>query len=111
MRFAKSALPVDEREEKAFEPGAGFVERSFQRIEEVDIQLLRLVNIFADSIKKDCSEEGLRDVGFGRNKDLGGFVAGVGGPNFGSRDGEEFFPLGKCGDDFEGFREFAGLVA
>ncbi len=37
MRFAKSALPVDEREEKAFKPGAGFVERFFQRIEEVDI--------------------------------------------------------------------------
>lgn len=111
MRFAESALAVDEREEKAFEPGAGFVERSFQRIEEVDIQLLRLVNIFADSIEQDCPEEDLCDLRFGRYKDLGGFVAGVGGPRFGTRDGEELFPLWKCGDDLKGFGEFAGLVA
>jgi len=53
----------------------------------------------------------LCDLRFGRYKDLGGFVAGVGGPRFGSRDGEELFPLWKCGDDLKGFGEFAGLVA
>jgi hypothetical protein len=45
----------------------------------------------------------LGDGGRAGDEDFGGFVAGIGGPFVGAGYGEDVFPVGDGGEDFEGF--------
>jgi len=53
----------------------------------------------------------LRDGGGAGDEDFGGFVAGIRSPFVWTGYGEDIFPMGDGGKDFEGFGELAGLVA
>ena len=55
----------------------------------MDVQLLRLVDIFPDAVEDYVGQELLGYVRFRGYEDLGGFVAGVGRPGLGAGDGEE----------------------
>jgi hypothetical protein len=52
----------------------------------------------------------LGDLRCRRDEDLRCFVAGVGCPFVRSCKLNDLFPVGNAGQDFERFREFAGLV-
>lgn len=77
----------------------------------MDVQLLRLMNILADTVQDHRLQILPRYERVGRYKDSGCFVASVCRPSFRSCDGKEFLPLGKCGDDLERLGEFTRLVA
>lgn len=54
VSLAQSAgAAADEREEEALEEGRGLVEGLFESVEEVDVELLVLENVFADSFEND----------------------------------------------------------
>lgn len=112
MRFAQRAGPtLHEREEETLEEGGRLVERFFQRIVEVHVQLTGFVDVGADAVEDYVCEEALGYVAAGGDEDPRGFEAGVWGPVFGLGYGEEDGVLGEGGEDFEGFGEFAGSVA
>lgn len=110
--FSESASAARyEREEEPFEESSGFVEGLFEGFVQMHIEFLCFVDVFPDAVKDHGGQELLGYVRFGADEDLGGFVASVWGPRFGAGYREEEVPLGQGWNDFEGFGEFAGLVA
>lgn len=93
---------ADEREEETLEKGRGLVETLFQTVEKVDVELLGLVNVFADLFEDDHFEESLDDMRLGRDEDAGGLVCGVGCPFLGLCDVDDVFPMGDRGKNLEG---------
>lgn len=75
------------------------------------IQFLIGINIGADGVEQDEVVESLCHFGVEiGGEDAGGGVHGLGGPQVGTGEVEDFFPVVEGGDDFEGFGEFAGGV-
>lgn len=106
-----AAAAADQREEESLEEGGGLVEGLLQRVEQVNVELLIFVNVFADLFEHDEFEESLDDAGLGRDEDAGGLVARVGGPFLGFRNVENIFPVRDCGQNLEGLWQRARLVA
>lgn len=75
------------------------------------IELLVLLNILADGIKKDHTQEqlGLRGLHI-RDEDLGGGPTRVRGPIFGMGECEHTCPCWEGGYNLEDLRKGAGLV-
>ena len=109
--FAERAAVHDEGKKKAFEEGGGLVEGFLEGGIEVDVEFAGLVDVGFDAVEEDGGDEVLSGRGLRGDEDLRGGEDGVGGPGFGTRDGEEGIPRWEGREDFERFRERARLVA
>ena len=112
MSLAQRTRPTANKgEQETFEKGGRLVQTLLERVEEVDVELLGLIDVLADSVKDDHLEEPLDNVRLAGDKDPRGLIAGIGGPTFRLGDLEDVLPVGNCREDLEGLWQRAGLVS
>lgn len=112
MSFSKRAGSAsDKGEQEALEESSGLVKGLLERVEEVNVELLGLIDILTNTVEDDHLEESLHNVGLARNKDPRRLVAGVGGPGIGLGHLNDILPVGDGREDLEGLGQRTGLVS
>lgn len=110
--FAQCACAAtNEGKEEALEECGRLVEGLLEGVEEVDVELLRFVNILTDSVKNHHLEEALDNVRLCRDEDSSGLVASVGRPLLGFGNLDNVFPVRDGREDLEGLRKGSRLVS
>ncbi len=103
MSLAEGACPTaNEREQEALEESSRLIKSLLERVEQVDVELLGFVDIFANAVEDNHFQESLNHMGLAGNEDPCRLVASIGRPFVGLGDSDNVFPVRDCGENLEG---------
>jgi hypothetical protein len=112
MSLAEGACSTaNEREQEALEESSRLVKSLLERVEQVDVELLGFVDIFANAVENNHFQESLNNMGLARNEDSCRLVAGISRPLVGLGDSDDVFPVRDCRENLEGLWQRSGLVS
>lgn len=112
MSLAEGACSTaDEGEQEALEESSRLVKSLLERVEEMDIELLGFVDIFANAVEDNHFQESLNNMGLAGDEDSCRLVASIGRPLVGLGNSNNVFPVRDCGENLEGLWQRSGLVS
>ena len=112
MRLPKRTHSTsNKRKQESLEPRRWLIKALLQRLEEMYVELLSLLDILTHTLENDVLHEDLGDLWCGGDEDLGRFVAGVWSPFVWAGELDDLFPVWDGWEDLEWLWELARLVS